>query len=296
MLKGQVFKEQIFESQVFAVFINTFLAGKNGIINGYKNSMKPTAGNNSITIQNGVICIQGRFLEEDTETTLDTGTDTAFCKLVIEIDLDKVNTEIDFTQGYYKIVKGASDYPSLTQDDIINTNSGVYQYELARFKTTLNGISDFVDMRSYLDFNSIYSEIENKIKEIEDGSIYALKTDFTDFKTEIQEEMTDFLEEAEEIADKATNYKDFVTFTHTYDFNLSPGGTINGSQSISNEGYYPLGIIGVGNSKRTAELKSYVLTSKSEGAATIDYSLINRDAGNVVIGTIQFQILWVKVK
>ena len=186
MLKGQVFKEQIFESQVFAVFINTFLAGKNGIINGYKNSMQPTAGSNSVTISSGVICIQGRFLEEDTETTLNTGTDTAFCKLVIEVDLDKVNTETDFTQGYYKIVKGASDYPILTQDDIINTNSGVYQYELARFKTTLNGITDFIDMRSYLDFNSIYAEIESKINEIEDESIYALKSDLKSFETRLQ--------------------------------------------------------------------------------------------------------------
>lgn len=178
MLKGQVFKEQIFENQIFAVFINTFLAGKNGIINGYKNSMRVTSGNNSVTIQSGCLCVQGRFLEEDIGTTIATDTDTAFCSLVVEIDLDKVNTDLDFTQGYYRILKSANGYPSLTQENIVNTNSGVYQYELARFKTSLNGISDFVDLRNFLDYQSLYDEISQKLNEVEDGSIYLLKREF----------------------------------------------------------------------------------------------------------------------
>ena len=186
MLKGQVFKEQIFENQIFAVFINTFLDGKDGIINNYKNSMAVTAGNNSVTVQSGAICIQGRFLEEDIGTTLATGTDTAFCSLVVEIDLDKVNTDVDFTQGYYKILKSASAYPTLTKNDIVNTNSGVYQYELARFKTSLNGISDFVDLRSYIDYDSLYNEIQNKLNDVEDGSIYLLKDEFErDYKKQL---------------------------------------------------------------------------------------------------------------
>lgn len=186
MLKGQVFKEQIFENQIFAVFINTFLAGKNGIINGYKNSMQVTAGTNTVTIQSGVICIQGRFLEEDTEYTLATGTDTAFCKLIVEIDLDKVNTETDFAQGYYKIVKSETDYPELTQDDIVNMNSGVYQYELARFKTSLNGISEFSDRREYIDYDSLYNLIEQKLNEVEDGSIYVLQSQFEEFEKKVK--------------------------------------------------------------------------------------------------------------
>lgn len=175
MLKGDVFKNQIFENHVFALFIDTFLDGKNGIRNGYKDSMQINYSNNSITISSGVVCIKGRFLEEDTGTTLNIGTDTAFCKLVIEIDLDKENTESEFNQGYYKIVKGVSNYPELIQNDIVNTNSGVYQYELARFKTSLNGIIDFSDQRTYLDFESIYAEIQRKINEIENGSNYVTK-------------------------------------------------------------------------------------------------------------------------
>lgn len=39
MLKGHVFKKQRFGNEIFALFIDTFLNGKNGISNNYKNSM-----------------------------------------------------------------------------------------------------------------------------------------------------------------------------------------------------------------------------------------------------------------
>ena len=175
MLKGHVFKEQRFGNQIFALFINTFLNGKNGIHNGYKNSMTMNINDTTITINSGVVCVQGRFLEEDTQTPIVVGTDTAFCKLVLEIDLDKQNTESEFNQASYKIIKGLSDYPELTQNDIINNNEGIYQYELARFKTNINGITEFQDKRTFLDFESIYAEIEKHIQDIDEGSIYALK-------------------------------------------------------------------------------------------------------------------------
>lgn len=175
MLKGHVFAKQLFGNSIFALFINTFLNGKNGISKDYKNAMAVTYSGSTINVDSGAICIQGRFLEEDTSTQLSAGTDTAFCKLVIEIDLDKQNTETDFLQGVYKIVKSASAYPSLTQTDIVKNNSGVYQYELARFKTTANGITEFADKRTFLDFNSIYAEIEQHIKDIDDGAPYLQK-------------------------------------------------------------------------------------------------------------------------
>ena len=177
MLKGQVFAEQLFENQIFALFINTFLDGKNGIIADYKNGMAVTYSGSNVSIDSGTVCIQGIFLDEDTSTTLTAGTDTMYCKLVIEIDLDKTNTESNFEQGYYKIVKSASGYPTLTQSDIVNTNSGVYQYELARFRTSANGISDFQDMRSFIDYDSIYEEIERVIEEIKDTSDLVFKDD-----------------------------------------------------------------------------------------------------------------------
>ncbi len=176
MLKGDVFANQIFENQIFALFQNTFLGGTNGICDGYKNSMEVTYSGSDLTIDSGAICIQGRFLEEDTSSTITASTDNTFCKLIIEIDLDKVNTDEEFKQGYYKIIKGVSDYPALTQTDIVNNVSGVYQYDLARFKAGASGITDFADMRTFLDFNSLYAEIEQHIRDIDDGSIFIPKS------------------------------------------------------------------------------------------------------------------------
>lgn len=175
MLKGQVFSRQLFENQIFALFINTFLNGNNGVSNNYANSMAMTYSGNNVTIDSGAVCIQGRFLEEDTSTTISAGTDAAYCKLVIEIDLDVQNTESTFNQGAYKIIKGTNSYPALTQQDIVKNNAGIYQYELARFQNSSSGISNFQDMRTFLDFESIYDEIWQHIQDIDDGSLYVQK-------------------------------------------------------------------------------------------------------------------------
>lgn len=187
MLKGHVFKEQIFGNQIFALFINTFLNGQNGVSNNYKNGMQVTHNGNTLTVQSGAVCVQGRFLEEDTSTDISAGTDSSYCKLVIEIDLDKQNTESQLSQASYKIVKSSSGYPNLTQNDIVKNNAGIYQYELARFKTSSSGITEFQDMRTFLDFDSIYSaiqtqfqsvlaELEEELESVKDGSAYLLKS------------------------------------------------------------------------------------------------------------------------
>lgn len=187
MLKGQVFSQQVFKNEIFALFINTFLNGQDGISNNFGNGMSMTYSGSNITIASGAVCIQGRFLLEDVGTTITAGTDNMYCKLVIEIDLDKVNTESDFQQGAYKIIKSASGYPTLTQTNIVKNNAGVYQYELARFKVNANGIYDFRDMRTFLDFDSIYSAIQTEyrtmlndlreeLEDVEDGSAYLLKS------------------------------------------------------------------------------------------------------------------------
>lgn len=197
MLKGHVFKNQIFGNQIFALFINTFLNGNNGISNNYKNGMNVTYSGTTVTVDSGAICIQGRFLEEDTSTDISAGTDDSYCKLVIEIDLNKQNTVGEFLQGTYKVVKSTSAYPILTQTDIIKNNSGIYQYELARFRTSASGISDFQDMRTFLDFDSIYTAIRteyntilNQLKEelasVENGSAYIFKNNIETLTGEVQ--------------------------------------------------------------------------------------------------------------
>ena len=166
MLKGHVFSKQLFGNPIFALFINTFLNGINGVSNNYKNGMAVTYTGSTVTVDSGAACIQGRFLEEDTSTSIVAGTDTSYCKLVIEIDLDKENTDSEFVQGAYKVVKSTSGYPSLTQTNIVKNVSGIYQYELARFKTSSSGISEFQDMRTYLDFDSIYNQIQEEYQAV----------------------------------------------------------------------------------------------------------------------------------
>ena len=187
MLKGHVFSKQIFENPIFALFINTFLNGKDGVSNNYKNGMQVTYSGSNVTVASGAVCIQGRFLEEDTGSTISAGTDTAYCKLVIEVNLDLQNTESQFNQASYKVVKSASSYPNLTQTNIVKNNAGIYQYELARFRTNASGITEFQDERTFLDFNSIYDEMESEygavlqqlkdeLESIEDQSNVLLKT------------------------------------------------------------------------------------------------------------------------
>lgn len=161
MLKGETFNKQLFESEIYSLFNNLLLSGKNGVAQNYKNGMAVSYSGSNVTISSGAVCIQGRILEEDSSTTLNAGTDSLYCKLVIEIDLDKVNTESDFQQGYYKIVTSASGYPTLIQTDIANNNSGVYQYELVRFRTSSNGISDFQDMRTFLESTTEFKKISD---------------------------------------------------------------------------------------------------------------------------------------
>lgn len=166
MLKGHVFSKQLFNNPIFALFINTFLNGINGVSNNYKNGMQVTYSGSNVTVDSGAVCIQGRFLEEDTYTTLAAGTNTAYCKLVIEIDLDKENTESEFTQASYKIVTSTSSYPNLTQSNIVKNVAGIYQYELARFRTSASGITEFQDMRTFLDFTSIYNQITQEYESV----------------------------------------------------------------------------------------------------------------------------------
>lgn len=162
MLNGQVFSDQLFESHIFALFINTFVDGHNGIAENYKNGMEVTYSGSNVSVDTGAVLIQGRYLEEDAGTTIDAGTNDLFCKLVITINLDLVNTESVFNQGKYEIITGANDYPALTQQDIVNTNSGTYQYELARFKTGSGGITNFVDKRTFLDISGLYTSLQNQ--------------------------------------------------------------------------------------------------------------------------------------
>lgn len=260
MLKGHVFKEQVFENQIFALFINTFLNGQNGISTDYKNGMEITYSGNTLTIQSGAVCVQGRLLEEDTSTDIAAGTDNAYCKLVLEIDLDKQNTETKFTQATYKIIKGTNSYPELTQTNIVKNNAGIYQYELARFRTTSNGITDFQDMRTFLEFNSIYAEIIKM---------------FENLKTDMQKEYTNVLEQLQQ---ELANVEDGSAYvlntlkTNTYAISETTeslsGGTVEGELTLTKQGKVVMGCLNL----RVSKAGKITITVNEEGLR--DYTWI----------------------
>lgn len=102
-----------------------------------------------------------------------------YCLLVLEIDLSKESTRETFNQVSFKILTSSTAYPSVTQQDInkINGSNKLYQLEFARFKTSASGITDFQDTRTFLDFDSIYAQIEQHIKDIDDGALFIKKSD-----------------------------------------------------------------------------------------------------------------------
>lgn len=156
MLKGYTFKRQLYPTEAHMRLINMLTGGVDGILD-IGDKMKVTYNLNKITISSGVAIIQGNMIEEESSTTIDiTGMskDNGTLSLVIEIDLNKENTEEELKQVSYKVLEGRYDYPSLTKDDIVKEKIGVYQYELARFDTSVAGITDMTDVRTYIDQES----------------------------------------------------------------------------------------------------------------------------------------------
>ncbi len=121
----------------------------------------------TISIDDGYFCVRGRFLQEEGGSTINieaTTQNDIYCKVVCEIDLSQENTTSELKQVSYKVLSSSNSYPVLQQEDITAVGQGeIYQFELARFKVTEYGIEDFEDKRTYLDFNSIYSEIRRNI-------------------------------------------------------------------------------------------------------------------------------------
>lgn len=160
-LRGHVFNKQLFTSECFALFIDTFLDKNNGIVKGCGLSNTTT----SITIEDGFFCIKGRFLQEEGGSTFEiepTTQNDIYCRIICEIDLFQENTTAELKQAQYKILESTREYPTLQQEDITIEGS-IYQFEFAQFKITENGIEDFQDKRTFLDFPSIYSEIRRNI-------------------------------------------------------------------------------------------------------------------------------------
>lgn len=171
MLKGHVFNLQTFTSEAFALFIDKFLNGRSGVAKGCALSNT----NTSATIGEGYFVVRGRMLQIIDSVTVSSISNNGYYSLVCEIDLSKTNTAEQLNQATIKTVYGASNYPTLIQQDI--TGSGtVYQYEFARFRVENGSITNFVDRRTYLDFEILYDLVESELRKLEEQSNVLMKT------------------------------------------------------------------------------------------------------------------------
>lgn len=144
---GVDFENQLVRSRDLAVIMWEAYGKKNGVIQGLDMSHTSSA----ITIQEGLFLICGREGgvegSEVVEIPIVTS-GTAYCRLVIEVDLSKTNTEQACNQVVAKIVSSYTAYPTLTQQNLIDhPDDGVYQMPLARFICTNSGIDNWVDER-----------------------------------------------------------------------------------------------------------------------------------------------------
>lgn len=165
MLKAHVLGEQLFYSEAFRIFIDTFLGKQNGVLGNIGNACKLSNTTNSVTVYDGYFCIRGGFYQVEGSDTLNVSTSVAgYGILVCEVDLSKENTENELNQATLKVVTTTSSYPTLKQEDIVGSK-GIYQFEFARFKIATNGITEFNDTRTYLDFSSIYTKVNSELTE-----------------------------------------------------------------------------------------------------------------------------------
>lgn len=186
MLKGHSYDKQIYYSVADRIINNTFLNGSNGIFENEGAGCALSYTNNTVTVSNGFFIVQGGLTEVVNSETLSVILDGSYCILVYELDMSKDNTDTSFTQGQFRVLTGQSSYPALTQQKLTE-NAGIYQYEFARFRALSTGITDFVDNRTFLDYNSIFEYIENQIEMIEDNSLYVTKNDFNPVKEKVEE-------------------------------------------------------------------------------------------------------------
>jgi len=186
MLKGHVFLYQIFGNEIAAKLFNTLSFSKNGIFKDFEDEMEVTYNGTEVTVSSGVALIGGRPIQETSSTTIDAGTTSLYCKLCLTVDLDQENTTSQLNQAYYEIVTDVSDYPVLTQDDIVNNNSGKYQFELAQFTTGVSGIDDFVDSRTYINLEEISGVPTNAVMGFDGNTIPSGYEEVTDYESGIK--------------------------------------------------------------------------------------------------------------
>lgn len=158
-IRGVTFSKQSVSANDDAHIHKMLVNGRSGKTKG----CTMTFGTDDIFISSGYFFAANRLIEIssiETVTTPVISTGTTYCRLVFEVDLSKVNTNAEFTQGYFKVLTSStSAYPDITQEDVEN-GGNVFQLPFARFTKTIEGIGNFV------------SELATIASNTEDATIY----------------------------------------------------------------------------------------------------------------------------
>lgn len=150
MINGITFDEQQVKAENMAHLVKTFGNGSNGITRG----CNITYDSDNMYISEGYLLIQGRQIQvigNHTFALEKVTTGEQYCNVVYEIDLSKTNTEDTFNQGTLKTVASSSGYPAVTQQDLEDNPTGVYQYLLAQYHSSTSGIDSFTVKASKID-------------------------------------------------------------------------------------------------------------------------------------------------
>ena len=112
-----------------------FLVGKNGILKGVRENAKATNNSNKITFQAGYVAIYGRLIliEKDTNITIPL-TQNAKGYVVVSVNLALNNVELTYKEG-------STNYPNLTQENLISNSSGVYELAICAYSKTTTSLT-----------------------------------------------------------------------------------------------------------------------------------------------------------
>lgn len=170
-IRGITFSKQTVTSNDDAHINQILLAGQKGRTKG----CNMTYGKDDIYISDGYFFAANRLIQIPSTETIATpviATGTTYCRLVFELDMSKVNTNLEFNQGYFKVLTSTLNYPDIVQEDIEN-GGNVYQLPFAKFVKTVNGIANFVSELETIGFadssKTIYVDYRGN-DEIADGT------------------------------------------------------------------------------------------------------------------------------
>lgn len=150
MIKGITFDEQTVKAENMAHFMRVFSANSNGITRG----CEITSDSDNMYISAGYMLIMGREIQvigTHTVPLTKVATGEQYCRVVYEIDLSKSNTDEVFNQGTIKTLTSSSGYPELTQQDLEDEPTGVYQLLLAQYHSSTSGIDLFTSKADKVD-------------------------------------------------------------------------------------------------------------------------------------------------